>query len=55
MRVKREQFSVLCQGEGVVSQVTDNRFAMMTAWAALNCVLQRLLSMEKLISLPVLL
>lgn len=40
--------------EGVVSQATDNNFTLMKAWAALLSVLQRLLSMEKLISLSVL-
>lgn len=55
VRFVREQFCVLCLDKGVVSQATDNRFTLMKARAALHSLLQRLLSVGKWISLPVLL
>lgn len=55
VRFEREQFCVLCLDKGVVSQATDNRFTLMKAWAALHSLLQRLLSVGKWISLPLLL
>lgn len=50
----RENNSVCCAWLKVLLQATDNRFMRMKAWAELHSVPQRLLSMKKVISLPVL-